>query len=313
MAQHAASAGALSADEPEVVVADGQTVLPDALTATRRGGAKADGAAAAEGAAAEQEGAAKPGRPMDPKKFSQPFWKTITGGVAAAASPAAASPATADGANCAELGDAVPWAPPADSAVHSLLHCHGGGGGGCAVTEGELVAATRAGYTPLFAPAPSLLEELGDFFGISKPEGGLSHFPLSRLVARSPKANRRVSKERGGGVVTHKVFPPRICRMPGFLYMTRFCSLPHTPPYPTLPPRPPSNSTTSLTPSNLTTSLPPSNLTTSLPPSPNSTPSLIMLSSGVSELLERDSAGGTLRVVNTGVRVFERNLAKGLR
>ena len=86
-----------------------------------------------------------------------------------------------------------------------------------------------------------------------------------------------------------------------------------TPPYPTLPPRPPSNSTTSLTPSNLTTSLPPSNLTTSLPPSPNSTPSLIMLSSGVSELLERDSAGGTLRVVNTGVRVFERNLAKGLR
>ena len=38
-----------------------------------------------------------------------------------------------------------------------------------------------------------------------------------------------------------------------------------------------------------------------------------MLSSGVSELLERDSAGGTLRVVNTGVRVFERNLAKGLR
>ena len=149
--EHAAEAGALPDDEPEVCVVEGGAVLPDSLSTNVPSAAKPAALAAASACAA-----------------------------AAAASSSVAAAAASSFVAAAVLGASVKEC----SAHAGVLHAHHG----ATVEAAAAAAAAGSSYAPLFFPSTALLEDVLRFFGLEGRDGERGSFPRERLVVRSPTA-----------------------------------------------------------------------------------------------------------------------------
>ena len=168
---HAAEAGALPDDEPECIVTEGSTMLPEQLTA------KAKPAAATATATAAIAGTATATAAIEVEAEAAPAatGRTEEGARAPTAADGEAAEATAEKAEAAEAEKAEAEAEAAGSAAAvQVLHAVGG------ATVGNAAAAAAANkFAPLYVPQGGLLRELVAFYGLDDA------FPLRRLVARS--------------------------------------------------------------------------------------------------------------------------------
>ena len=184
---HAAEAGALPEDEPECIVTEGSTMLPEQLTAK----AKPAAAAAAKATAVGGTGAAQ-----QPAPEAAAMEVQVQAGAPAPAATGrtedgAGAPTAADGeavqaekaaqAGKAEKAGTAEGAADAEgsegagaAAAVQVLHAVGG-----ATARNAAAAAAANKFAPLYVPPESMLRELVAFYGLDDA------FPLRRLVARS--------------------------------------------------------------------------------------------------------------------------------
>ena len=169
--EHDASAGALSPDEPEVCVADGASVLPEALASFRPTTRAGDPPGTAlRGALASRASELGPGETATAVVVAGTGSER---GAHTRESTGADSATTA--ATQADVSDEVPFARP--------LHAVGGG-----TTPKKLAIASASGFAPLFELPSELCSQLATFYGLD------GAFPFDRLLARSAQVTwRRVA------------------------------------------------------------------------------------------------------------------------
>ena len=161
---HAADAGALPEDTPEVCVAEGSSVMPEALSTnydpdkagSKRKGSGGQEAGTVDEGAASSSGAAA-GRGDDTSEGTRARMK-VKGPT-----------------EQTKEANTVMWTEMARQMA--LLHAHGGH-----TQEAVVAAATNGSYAPLFTPEGCLIEALSAFYGLD------GAFPGHRLVVRSPTA-----------------------------------------------------------------------------------------------------------------------------